>query len=232
MNRGTCFHAFTTAGAVLSSCRKCSSHCAGYSACDEISMASAERTGHTKKQGKGRSAGLQTDLSISEHLQLLCKDLHAVWGCQQGLVQLLVPSNMGQDGISMSQDIHMGLATVATPHALNNISNASCFCMTATSVQHATAWIAYAESVCMDMSRLRMYLTVSRNVSNDQVSHASSNADCTPSRQVHTCKCEVPNSSLIMTCTCDVQSCTSSMASHNMPVTDTYGPTLLPSSRI
>lgn len=93
-------------------------------------MASAERAGYAKRQSTGRSASCQADLSISEHLQLLCNDLHTVWGRQQGWLQLLVPSNMGQDGISMSQEIHMRLATIATPHASNNISDASCFCMT------------------------------------------------------------------------------------------------------
>ena len=73
---------------------------------------------------------IQTDLSVSEHLQLLCNDLHTAWGCQQGLVQLLIPSNMSQYGVGMSQEVHMGLAAVATLHAADNISNASCFCIT------------------------------------------------------------------------------------------------------
>ena len=93
----------------------------------KVTMAFVRVTGHARQW---HISSIQTDLFIPEHLQLLCNGLHTVWGCQQGLVKLLVPGNMSQDSVGVSQGVHVRLAAVATSHATNDICNASCFCTT------------------------------------------------------------------------------------------------------
>ena len=94
----------------------------------KVTMAFERVKGHTGTR-QWHVSRMQTDLSIPEHLQLLCNDLHTIWGCQHGLVELLVAGNMSQDGISMSQGVHVRLAAVATSHETNDVFNASCFCI-------------------------------------------------------------------------------------------------------
>ena len=77
-----------------------------------------------------------TYLLVSEELQLLCKDLHAVCTSQQQRVQLGVASSICQDGNSMSEDVHMRLTAIAAMHEAQNARQTLSFCNDQRSFSH------------------------------------------------------------------------------------------------
>lgn len=67
-------------------------------------------------------------LLVSKHLQLLCKDLYTVQRCQQRSVQLWVSSQMGQNGYSVPQEVHMRLTAIAATYKTQRAVNATPLC--------------------------------------------------------------------------------------------------------